>query len=447
MDNTKTFDIPQKKLGFFGLGKSNLDILSRLPSGKRVILRSEEPLPSLPKTKAHILTVYEGKCAFDCPEEDLLICSPSVRRERKEFIPFRKKGIKFSSDCELFFENVKQPVFAVSGSDGKSTVTALASLLLEERFGKAKAVGNIGVPMLGAIEDGCAAYACELSSFMLSYGRYRVFRGAITNINENHLNWHKDFEEYKKTKISLLYRSSESIASADCVNTKEYLERNSVYGIYSIKEDYKRLKSRFSAQVFYTLDNGYILRNGERMLSLSKIRKKGMIAVGNFLCALSLCDGYVTRKKVLEVAESFAGLAHRCELFYSSSGIDFIDSSVDTTPQRTAATLNSLGRRAVLIMGGRSKGLSFEPLREPLKKFADAVIITGENSAEIGKTLSDLSNIHYAKDISEALEISSRFLKEGSLLLLSPASASYDRYSNFEDRGNDFKQKVKEFYK
>ncbi len=436
-----------KTVGLFGLGRSNLDILAHLPKGTQAVLRTEEHLPALPKTDAEIVAVYEGKDAFDTPREDILLISPSVRRDREEFLPFKRLGIKFSSDHELFFDRVKVPVFAVSGSDGKSTTTALCSMLLKEKFGSTPAIGNIGVPMASSLLSGSEAYAIELSSFMLTYGRYRVFRGGLTNISENHLNWHKSFEEYTSSKLSLLTRAREAVISADDDTCKKYLKRNSVYGVFSALGVYKELKRKYRAQVIYTLENGRIMRNGEGMISADEIRKNDINHLKDFMCALALTDGYVSRKWIAEVAADFAGLPHRAELFYKARGIEFIDSSIDTTPSRTAETMRALNRRVVLILGGSDKGLNYEPLRAPIREYTDAVIICGENRERIAAALVGLDGIHITDCLESAVKLSEDLLTEGSTLLLSPASASYDSFTNFEERGRKFKELTKEIFK
>ncbi len=436
------FDNLGDTVGLFGLGVSNLGILSHLPNGKRVILRSEEKIAALPRSDCEICAVYEGEAAFNDPREDTLIFSPSVRRDRRELLPFRRSGIRFTSDCEQFFEKVTVPVFAVSGSDGKSTTVSLVSRLLSDRFGSCPAVGNIGEAMTPALLSGSRAYAAELSSFMLSYGRQRAFRAAVTNISENHLDWHRDFAEYTASKLSLIKSCKEPVLSYDDPISREYLLSGSVYGIFSHSESYSELRRSCSAQVYYTLEDYEIKRCGESFLSLEDIKRTDENHLKNLLCALTLCDGYVTRKWAAETAGGFSGLAHRAEMFWSREGIDFIDSSIDTTPTRTASTLQSLSRRVVLILGGRGKGLSYEPLTDPVGKFASAVIIAGENRREIAAVMPGDVDVYYADGLTEAVKLSVEMLKEGEALLLSPASASFDAFKNYKDRGEKFKRAV-----
>ena len=431
-----------KKVGFFGLGKSNSYILENLPEDSLALIRSDAPLPPLPKTRAKIIGTYVGKAAFDNPSEEILILSPSVRRERVEFLPFKERGITFSSDCELFFGAAHAPVFAVSGSDGKSTVTTLVSMLLAERFNKVELIGNVGVPMTSALRSRASAYACELSSFMLSYGRYRVFRGTVTNISENHLDWHRSFSEYVEAKLSVFSRAEETALNADDPISARYFSSLSPWSVSSRITPYPELKRKFRAQVYYTVGEGFIRRNGEPVIDLGCVKRAEPHNISNLLSALSLTDGYVGRERMAEVASRFSGLTHRTEEFLRHGGLSFIDSSIDSTPKRTVTTLQSLGRKVILILGGRGKGLSYEPLREPLAKFAKCAIIIGENGDSIEKAVTGSTQIRRAESVEEAVRLAREIMTEGDTLLLSPASTSYDRFKNFEDRGRIFKETV-----
>ena len=435
-----------RRVGLFGLGKSNASILSALPDGTEVILRSENTLPHLPQTEARILAAYTGERAFENPTEDLLILSPSVRRERTEFIPFLRSGTEFTSDCELFFKAVSAPVFAVSGSDGKSTVTILTSLLLSERFGYSPAIGNLGVPMLTSVSPRARAYVTELSSFMLSYGRYRTFRGAITNITENHLDWHKSYNEYIRAKLSLFSRSEEPVLNADDPLCAAYFDGMTPWGVASVTQGYAELKKKFRAQAIYTKEDGFIKRCGEPVIPISEINRREEHNLKNLTLALALTDGYVSRDHMKKVAREFTGLPHRCEVFLERDGMTFVDSSVDSTPSRTATTLNSFGRRVIVILGGKGKNLSYEPLCAPLRKWASLAVIVGENREEILNTVEGSCPCRTAQDAEEGAALALSLMQKGDVLILSPASTSFDKYRDYADRGRKFKEVIFNYF-
>jgi UDP-N-acetylmuramoylalanine--D-glutamate ligase len=277
---------------------------------------------------------------------------------------------------------------------------------------------------------------------MLFSGKFRVFRGAVTNISENHLDWHKSFEEYKNSKLALFSRSEEAVLNLDDPISAASLKSISPWAITSKRLGYKELRSTFSAHTYYTLEDGYIRRNGENILEVSRIKRREEHNLSNVLTALALTDGYVKRERIKEVLESFSGLEHRSELFFTKNGMSFINSSIDSSPKRTETTLNSLAREVIIILGGRGKNLSYKPLCEPLSKWAKLVLICGENSEEIYKEVGSFCRARLVPDLESGVRIAREVMKSGDTLLLSPASTSFDKYANFEQRGQIFKETV-----
>lgn len=420
-----------KRIGFFGIGKSNLALIS-LDEFKNcsLTLRSDGEIDrnSLP-CGLNIERIFEGERAARDIDEELLFFSPSVRRERKEFREANARGVRFSSDAELFFERNHRPVFAVSGSDGKSTTATLLHLLLKEGGCSNRLIGNVGEAMSANLGyEG--TFVCELSSFMLTYLKPRVERACITNITPNHLDWHKNFEEYRATKLSLLEGADE------CVLTDEF---ESAYTIVSAEKSLDELKKTHRAEIFLTIEEGFICKNGAPILHISKIRRREKHNILNLMLAIGMADGYVDKECVLRVAGSFEGLAHRCELVLREDGVDYYDSSIDSSPQRTVSTIEALGREVVVILGGKSKGLDYSILIPSLKKYAKGIIVTGENSKEIFETIKEL-NPRIIEDFETAVLVGKDMAKSVGALLLSPASTSYDRFKNYEERGSFFKE-------
>ena len=430
-----------KSIALFGLGRSNLDILGRIPREIRVIIRSDTPLDKrTTDALGRECAVYDGARACESITEDVIVFSPSVRRERPALIEAHSRGTRFTSDAELFFSAVSTPVFAISGSDGKSTTTTLVGELLREKYPNASVCGNIGTPMLGAL--GASAYAVELSSFQLTYVHPRAHRAAITNITENHLNWHKDFEEYKSVKLSLLDNAHKTVVSPDDSHLREYLERRGAFCITSFRDEFRDIKKKYRTEHAYTLEGGYICRDGEKYIDIDSLGRREAHNIKNALTALAMCEGEVSREYASDVLSRFRGLEHRCEHFATLCGVDFINSSIDTSPARCAATLVSLGRRATVLIGGRGKGLSFEPLVPILEKYAVRVIAFGECREEIARACYDRVTLTETESLDEAVQTAISHLGESECVILSPAATSYDAYSSFEERGRDFKGTV-----
>ncbi len=427
------------RVGFFGLGKSNLSLLSCLPLEKcRITLRSDREISraDIPK-HGRIARIFDGRDAYAQIDEEIIFFSPSVRRDRPELAEALARGVIFTSDAELFFESNEKPLFAVSGSDGKSTTATLAHLLL----GSSLLIGNIGVPMTEALFCSSQYYVAELSSFMLAYARVPAERACITNITPNHLDWHASFGEYKETKLSLLKNARECVINADDEICAEFARENEVFAVVSDRQTFEELEG--SAEVVLTRSEYGIERNGELILPYSDIKCREEHNIKNLMTAIALTDGYADKARIAEVARSFSGLAHRCERFLVKNGVEYINSSIDSSPARTAQTLKSLGKRVILLLGGRSKGVSYAALVPAVKKYAEYALIFGENREEIYEAIKGSAKCELYDGLKSATMRALELSGCAEAVLLSPASTSFDAFRDFGERGDYFKKIVK----
>ena len=431
-----------RRIGLFGLGRSNLALLPYLV-GREVILRSETAIDrgGLPEELSSA-RIYDGKRAFDEAGEDLLILSPSVRRERREIAKFATRGARLCTESELFFSLVSRPVYGVSGSDGKSTTTAIAERLARERYPDAVACGNIGVPCCPLLSPERGAYICELSSFSLHYFSPRLVRGAITNISENHLNWHGSFDEYIEAKMAIFRNTGEGVISFDDEISRRMADRSAVAAITLTEADAGDGRRTFPNADVFSARGGMIEKNGRPLFPIAAVRRREAHNIKNLLTALALTDGLWTADGAREVAAGFDGLSHRCERVRTWGGTEFYNSSIDTTPTRTAATLKSLGRQVVVILGGRDKGLDPSPLTEALKIYGYGAVLCGECAESFARALPCGLPYLFACDMEEAVAIAKEMAGGVRDVLLSPAATSFDRYKSFEERGEHFKKIV-----
>lgn len=421
-------------VGFFGLGKSNLSLLRTLPLDNcRITVRSDSEVKCNDPRVARILT---GERAAEAMDEDILFLSPSVRRDRFSCC----HGVVLSSDYELFIQENKKPLFAVTGSDGKSTTARLLTLLLRAGGQSVCEVGNMGEPMVARLKDGSDMYVAELSSYMLAAATPRAKMAVLTSLTPNHLDWHGSYENYKKTKINLLKNAEKYVISYENAFIK------GAYGIVSMTRSFSEIRRLYPAEIYLTIEDGYIRKNGEKVIAISEILRREAHNIKNLMLAIAVCDGYVGKDEIRSVASSFQGLPHRCERFFSIDGIDFYDSSIDTSPARTAQTLRSLDRRCVIILGGRGKGLDYSEMRGEIGKYAHAALVMGENRNEIYSVIKDVTDCYMADDLQSAIDIGCAMTGESGLLLLSPASASYDSFRDFEERGEKFQKLVRQRY-
>lgn len=422
---------PGCRVGFFGLGVSNIALMSRLDlRGCKIRIRSDGKIDprdipqGIPSPE-----IYEmGRGVID---DDILFLSPSVRRDRADIADAVRRGVRLCSDAELFFSAPPKEVIAVSGSDGKSTTATLTYLLLREAGVDCCLLGNIGAPFITRRAD---VAVCELSSFMLSYLEAKSKRAAITSITPNHLDWHKSFEEYKKTKIDLLRHTEQAVIPYGLPYT------GNIYAIVSDSLPLEELKGRREAEVYFTVESGYIKRNGRPIIPLSQVKRNEPHHIMDLALAIALTDGTVGEDEIVRVASSFRGLPHRCERIGRFFGIECIDSSIDSTPDRTATTLYSLNRPAVVILGGRGKGTDYSALIAPLTKYARVAVLIGENREEIRSAIGGRIKCLFADDLQDGVITALGNIRPDETLLLSPASASYDMFKNYSERGDRFKE-------
>ncbi len=424
-----------KSVSLIGLGISNLGVFKYL-SEAHPYLKFSARLPKPPVNTPEGIKVFHSEEQFSDMSEDIFFISPGIRRSSEDF-----SGKLLSSDAELFFEKNIRDCFSVTGSDGKSTTATILSALISPSYGKTYAIGNIGAPLSPHLSDpDGAAYAVELSSFQLMYSKPKSKRAVICNITPNHLNWHKDLEEYINAKKNILEMADEKIFSIDSPPLAEIARSHRSFAVFSseLKKDDIR---KYKAENYVYLKDGAIFLNEKRLIPLNIIKRNENYNIKNFMAAIAASAGYSTEECLYETATAFGGLPHRCELAGTLGGTRCYNSSIDSSPDRTLATLSSFTGKCVIILGGRTKNDNYEILKRKLSEIAASIIISGENRYEIKEVLSDLCIPMYTVgDFENAVKLAVRLSEGCDNLILSPASTSFDTFKNFEERGDLFKK-------
>ncbi len=441
-----------KSVGFFGFGTSNRALYEHIGkrySGVEFILRLDGDI-AYQEGFSKCFTSADSRREIN---EDILFLSPSVRRDCPEFAAAEARGTILCSDVEFFFEMKKIPVFSVTGSDGKSTTVTLASLMLTDTLGSFPASANIGEAMISLIDRrDVLGTVAELSSFQLMGFAPKSERALITNITENHLDWHKSFYEYISAKENVLKRAEKRIFNLDSHISSHFLKKYPAFALYSARLTYKEMKDGFIAENYFSVEDGFVLASGERLFPTEDILLKGEYNLYNALAAVALTWEIASKRSVLKTLRSFSGLSHRRALIGTFDGISFYDSSADSTPTRCAKTLSAMSEPTVLLLGGRGKRLSYSPLF-PLPRTVKAIVITGENRDELRRALFTERDILYGKipvfcaeDFEDAVIRAIECACSGDAVLLSPAATSFDCFKNYKHRANTFCEIVKKYY-
>lgn len=409
-----------------------------------------------------------GDSYLDAICGDFVFRSPAFRPDKPEMISACNMGAALSSEIEFFMENSDADIFGITGSDGKTTTTTLTHLLLEKQFpvngkGHAYVGGNIGnslLPMLSKM-TGSDAAVLELSSFQLMTLKKSPKRAAITNISPNHLDWHTDMQEYIDAKCRIFEAGGceTVVLNADNSYTQEIACKVECPVIYfsGTKSNYDEIvhpEKKGSLAIFES--EGYIVacdgEKTEKMLDISKIKVIGRHNVENYMTAIGLTYGYVTTDVIAEVAESFYGVKHRIQFVRELDGVKYYNSSIDSSPTRTAAAINAMGGSIVAICGGYDKNIPFDTLADVLTTKVKAVVLTGQTAEKIYKAIVDCPtydkeklDIYMESDFTCAVEKARNIAVSGDNVMLTPACASFGVFKNFEERGERFIELVKSF--
>ncbi len=429
-----------RSVGFFGIGKSNCSLISEIARGSaKITLRSDEKIDrgTLPCAR-----IFEGENSCRDIDEDVIFFSPSVRRDRRELLCALGRGVEFTSDIEFFLKHNKLPLFVVTGSDGKTTTTFLGAKMLDRSDLPTMAIGNIGEPASLHLGTEKGAFVMEASSFMLEYASPRSKRAAITSLTPEHLSWHYGYDSYKMAKKRAIDNADEAVISADCDDLVKMFADRQLFAVTGVNMSPSQMKSKFRAKYYFGVEDGYITENGRRLIATCRLKKQEIYNIKSYLSALALTKEYTDEDKALSIISTFSGIEHRGEIFLERHGVRFINSSIDTSPTRTAQTLSDIMGNIILLLGGRSKGLDYAPLKKAVNSSKiKKIICFGEAGGEIYSALGK-NGVLVEKSLGDAINMALESAEVGDTVLLSPACASYDEFSSFEERGLFFKSRV-----
>lgn len=438
--------IKDKNVGFLGLGRSNMPLI-RLLAGKnvKVTVRDRKEKAALgdylPELDALGVSLISGDRYLDgVKEHDVIYKTPAIRPDLPELEEARESGTLITSEMELFFALCPCKVFAVTGSDGKTTTTTLIYEMLKKEGYTCHLGGNIGRPLIGDIEkirpDDMAVV--ELSSFQLFNMTASPYAALITNISENHLDWHKDFGEYIEAKKNIFKNQSDEsvlVLNYDNAYTREMeKEAKSRVRFFSLSE---------CTSGAY-LKEGKIYFDGKFIMDKSDIILPGIHNTANYLAAISAVRDFVSDETVKTTARTFGGVEHRIEFVREKDGVSYYNDSIGSTPARTIATVSAFPDKVILIAGGYDKHLNYAELGRVIAERVKFLVLIGATSDKIETAAREagFTNIVRAHSFEGAVLAARDSALPGDKVVLSPASASFDMFRDFAERGKTFKNIV-----
>lgn len=445
-----------RKVAIIGLGVSNIPLLRFLYDlGAIITVFDNRTVEQMPEEILQILATCNIDKAFglgnlnNLSGFDIIFRSPSCLPTTKELAAEEKRGAIITTEIEMFMKMFPGVVIGVTGSDGKTTTTSLVYEILKQKY-NCYVGGNIGIPLFTKIEEMTPedVVVLELSSFQLMGMGISPDIAIITNITPNHLNVHSSYDEYINAKKNIFKHQNENsllVLNYDNEVTRECgLEAKGRVEFFSRKSK---------------LDNGYIVDDGIIKACEDKIRKhvlntraamlKGDHNYENICAALLATKDLADMESAVEIVKNFSGVPHRLELVKRVNGVRWYNDSIGTSPARTIAGLNAFQEEIILIAGGYDKNLDYTPIGRPILNKTKAVILLGQTADKIAEAVEKESKIrnktvdmYKCENLEQCVNLAKDLAKPGQIVLFSPASASFDMFKNFEERGEKFKELV-----
>ncbi len=441
--------IKGKNITVIGIGISNMPLIEYLcAAGANVTAcdrREREKLgDNYDRCVSLGVKLKLGEDYLEGLTDDIIYKTPGIRCDIPQLKAAAERGAHITSEMETFFELCPSHIIAVTGSDGKTTTTTLIYEIMTRAGYKTWLGGNIGKPLLPEVDKMTENdYAIlELSSFQLHTMKYSPEIGVITNLSPNHLDWHKDYNEYIEAKTNIfrhMKRENRLVLNADNSDCAALLPLAHV--------DVRMFSRKMKASVY--LDGDMIICGGEKVLDIKDIKIPGMHNVENYMAAVAAVWGLAGKEAIEYVAKNFGGVQHRIELVRELDGVRYYNSSIDSSPNRTINTLRVFPEKVIMIAGGKDKGIPYDELGAPIADHVKTLILIGATSDKIEEALKAAGRegeveVVRAQTYPEAVSAARSRAVSGDVVLLSPASTSFDMFNNFEERGDLFKKLVNE---
>ncbi len=445
----------RKNILVLGMGQSGIASAKKLKDlGANVWLcekvQSGEMEQKAESLKKKGINVIFGEHHYDYLDgKDLLVVSPGVPKNISFLEEARMRGISVLSEIELAYRLLKKPkptIVGITGTNGKTTTTHLVNHILKRACRKVVKAGNVGFPMIKAIDfvDKDTILVLELSSFQLDHTyKFHPHVAVVLNITQDHLDWHSNFNDYVEAKKKI-YRNQRKKDFA-IYNWDDLVAREISQGLKSQSVPFSKFKM---------LENGLFLEGGwiistfsgreEKVLKINEVRIIGDHNLENIMAAVAIALIFkVPLAEITQAVKEFKGLPHRVEYVATINGVNYYNDSKATNPDATYKALTAFNSPIILLAGGRNKGNSFKGLAQALKDKVKIALLFGEAAPQMKREFAPLGiKILETSSLEEAVKLTKKVAEEGDVVLLSPACASFDMFQNYEERGDVFKEAV-----
>lgn len=444
--------IQGKTVTFCGIGRSHMPLIRLFQEkGALVSARDKRSLEELGDNGKALqkwgVQLILGENYLEDLREDIIFRTPGMKYHLPQLEAARKRGAAVTSEMEVFFQLCPCKIYAVTGSDGKTTTTSIIAELLKAQGKTVHLGGNIGKPLLPEIEsiqpEDCAVV--ELSSFQLISMRESPDVAVVTNLSPNHLDVHKDMQEYIDAKKNILLHQgafSRTVLNAGNEITASFAPQ--------VRGDCWMFRRGAPVERGVWCDGETIYVHGQPLLPISQIRIPGWHNVENYMAAIAAVWGDVEPQTIRRVAETFAGVEHRAEFVRELRGVKYYNDSIATSPTRVISGMLSLfPQKILLIAGGYDKHIPFEPLGPAVCDKVKTLILLGDTAQKIQDAVQaapqyqeGCPEILRVDNMEQAVAAAAAHAQPGDIVSLSPACAAFDLYPNFEVRGRHYKDIV-----
>ena len=455
--------IKGKKVAVLGIGRSNIPAISFLKSlGANISARDKDKNVLEKYPELHMLDigiVLGENYLSDLDKFDYILRTPGIKPFLPEIESAVKNGVKLTSEIELLIDLAPCKVIGITGSDGKTTTTTLVSKFLEKEGYKVWLGGNIGKSIFADIDkmDKKDIIVLELSSFQLMTLRKSPNVSIITNISPNHLDYHRSFKEYINAKANIFFKQRKNdvlVLNADDKYTEKYITILKDNKINSKVKNFS-IKTRVEDGVYFE-NNEIVYNQNDKKINIctkDEVKLVGMHNIANICAAATAVIDMVSLDSIKDVISNFSGVEHRMEFVRNVNGVNYYNDSIASSPSRTIAGLTSFNKKVILIAGGYDKNIPYDVIGEYILDKVKLLLLVGATSSKIKEAVMneaikrkiDINKILDIKEftsLKDCVAYATLNSKPEDNVIMSPASASFDMYKDFEERGNYFKELV-----